>query len=128
MAEEFNVGDKVLYLGSRGRAFIMRVDRIYEEGNETWYVVEVDGYRVSRCTAGRLIKLSDKDIKRLWEEYRFLLKQRALSDAEWKRLAELMTGKEENELTDEERAELKALVEKLKSNNPDDPDIQALKI
>jgi hypothetical protein len=87
MAEEFEVGDKVLYLGCGDIAYIMKVERIYEEGNTIRYIVRQEDGRAGDGMADRLIKLTDEDIEAVRKEYKDLLGQKTpLSRDDWQKL------------------------------------------
>lgn len=87
MAEEFRVGDKVLYLGCGNIAYIMKIDRIYKEVNTTRYIVGQEDGRLGDGIAERLIKLTDEDVEMIKKNYKDLLGQKTtLLKADWQRL------------------------------------------
>ncbi len=132
MAEEFKVGGRVVYR-DKFKNLSLPGTVVKPEDEEGKVTVKMDSGGIRRCATRFLERLpqewTKERINKVLEDKQKQSKVRkSLSRAEWKRLGELWTGKAENKLTDKERAEFKALIEKLKAKNLDDPNIQALKI
>jgi hypothetical protein len=132
MAEEFKVGDRVIYR-EKFKNLSLTGTVVKPKDEEGKVTVKLDSGGIRHLVTGFFKRLPQELTLREIETIRIdVQKQKkvleSLSKVEWRRLDELWTGKAENKLTDIERAELKALIKKLKANNPDDPDIQGLKV